>query len=121
MENETNGNNNDKLNYLPMLAADDPNSIESYIKKGMDFADVLVAMKERQPCFIEAQYNASNKEMLCLYMLLDTIEELIHEMRKDNKCFKQTTKEGLRAIFEVLPDYVVAELIEETIKRKGKQ
>ena len=114
-------NGNNKLNYLPMFTANDPNSIEYYLKRLMDCSDALIAIKERRECFIEAQYNASNKEMLCIYMLLDTIEEMIKDMRKDNKCFKPTTGEGMRAIFEVLPDYVLAEVIEETLKRKGKQ
>ena len=99
-----------KENYLyPIQSGEDPNTIDYYIKRLMDCSDALVVINERRECFLNAQYEAKTKEMLCIYMLMDAIAEMITTMRKENKCFRNTTNEGMRAIMELLPDYVAAE------------
>lgn len=94
---------------LPIHSGEDPNTIDFYIKRLMNCSDALIAIKERRECFNQAHYEARNKDMLVIYMLLDTIEELIKDIRKNNS-FRQTTNDGMRAIMEILPDYVADEL-----------
>ena len=97
---------------LPINSGKDPNTIDYYIKRLMDCSDALILINERRECFLNAQYEAKTKEMLCIYMLMDTIAEMIKDLRKENKCFKNTTNEGMRAIMEILPDYAASELNE---------
>ena len=102
---------------VPGISAEDPNEIEYYIKRLMDCSDVLIAIRERKDCFLNAKYEARNKDMLVIYMMLDCIQELVTEIRADNTSFKSTTEDGRRAIFEVLPEYAISELLEKIYNR----
>lgn len=94
---------------MPLAPCNDPGSIEFYIKALMNCNDALIAIKEHNPAFRAAQYEARNKDMLCIYMMLDSLQNLIDEI-KAGKAFHQTIDEGLRAVNEVLPEYVISEL-----------
>ena len=100
--------------FMPVHSGEDPNTIDFYIKRLMDCSDALITIKERRECFTQAQYEARNKDMLVIYMLLDTIENLIKDMKKE-QAFRQTSAQGLRAIMEILPDYVTDELYQRLI------
>jgi len=110
-----------KGNYqMPLIDGSDPSTIEYYIQCLMNCSDALLAIKQKQPCFVEAQYEARNKDMLCIYMMLDSIHDLIEELRESN-AFRQSRGDGLRAVMEVLPEYAISELMRtEERRRKGK-
>lgn len=108
-----------KTNFnMPLIDGTDPRTIEYYIKTLMNCTDALIAIKEHHPAFREAQYEARNKDMLCIYMLLDALQDLISDMKKEN-AFRQNTEEGMKAVMEILPEYVISEIINSKKARIG--
>ncbi len=107
MEHE---NNND---YFPFISGNDPNTIDYYIEKLIGCNQALIPIRDKRECFNEAKYNARNKEMLCIYMLLDNIQSMIADIKATNTSFKFTTEEGKRAIDEVIPDFLLKQKREE--------
>ena len=98
-----------KKKSISIHSTEDPNTIDFYIKRLMDCSDALIAIKERRECFTQAHYEARNKDMLVIYMLLDNIHDLIEDMKKE-QVFRQSSDLGYKAIMEILPDYVADEL-----------
>ena len=97
--------------FMPLNEGEDPREIEFYIKRLVFCADALTAMRERYSCFEEAQYEARNKDLLCLSLLLDTVEGIIKDIRNE-QALRQPSGQRLKALIDVLPPYVVAELME---------
>lgn len=93
-----------KETWITFNTASDPETIDYYIFRLCECINALSKMDNRAPEFNEAYYNASVKEMLSVYMLLDTIENAIGSMR-EKQCFKHPRSEGLRALSEVMPNY----------------
>ena len=94
-----------KQKGITFNTASDPETIDYYIFRLCECMNALSKMDKRAPEFNEAYYNASVKDMLAVYTLLDTIENTIDNMR-ENKCFKHPRGEGLRALSEVITDYI---------------
>ena len=90
--------------FLPLISGEDPYTIDFYIKRLIACSDALNAIQERYPCFDAAQYEARNKEMLCIYALLEMIQGQIRDI-KQTQAFRQPSGQSLRALTEVLPEF----------------
>jgi len=90
--------------FLPLISGEDPNTIDFYIKRLIACSDALTAIQERYPCFEVAQYEARNKEMLCIYALLEMIQGQITDI-KQTQAFRQPSGQSLRALVEVMPEF----------------
>lgn len=83
----------------------DPSQIDFYLVRFCAALDCLMAISNHKPEFLEARFEASYKEMLCLYSMLDDMEEILQKIKAEN-VLQGTKAEGIKASLELLPEFI---------------
>ena len=83
----------------------DPAEMNFYLVRLCAALDCLLKIRNHKPDFMEARFEASYKQMLCLFTMLDDMENTIKEMRAD-KVLQCTKAEGVEAALELLPEFI---------------